>query len=81
MIAKGPPVSVLQPQAMVHFQTEVTEKEAKGAVRVLLWEDLKKKPPKQFKISSFGVSPHKWWMYRTFLDASYRLQLSTHKVM
>ena len=43
-IAKGPHVLTLQPEAVAQLQTKVTEKEATGAVQVVLWEDLKKKP-------------------------------------
>ena len=42
-ITKGPHVSVLQPYTMSHLHTEVAEKEKQNAVRVVLWEDLKKK--------------------------------------
>ena len=59
----------------------MSEKKAKGAVRVVLWGELKKKPPEQLKISSIGVTPHKWWMYRAILDSAYRLQLSTQEVV
>jgi hypothetical protein len=44
IIANGPHVSALQPDAMAQLQTEVAEKENKGAVRVVLWEDLKRTP-------------------------------------
>ena len=48
-ITKGPKVSAFQPQTMTQLQTDVAKKEAKGTVRLMLWEDLTKTPPKQLK--------------------------------
>ena len=42
VIEKDLHVLALQPEAMAQLQQEVAEKEKQGAVRVILWEDLKK---------------------------------------
>jgi hypothetical protein len=72
-IAKGPHRLTLQQETMAHLQMEVTEKEGKGAVWVVLQEDLKNKPPKQVKVSLIAMIPHKSRMYRAVSDLSYIL--------
>ena len=42
VIEVGPHISALDPEAMEQLQSEVTEKEALGQAKVVLWEDTKK---------------------------------------
>jgi hypothetical protein len=80
-IAKRPHVPALYPEATAHLQSEVTAKEAKGAVQVVLWEDLKKKLPSQLKIPPIAMIPHKLWTYRAILDLSYILRSSPEEII
>jgi hypothetical protein len=43
---QGLHVSVLEPNALTQLQKEVVGKEATGAVKVVLWENIKDNPPK-----------------------------------
>ena len=47
----GPHVSALDPEAMAQLQADVKEKEALGQAKVVLWNDIKKRPPKALKTS------------------------------
>jgi len=80
-VEKGPHVSALQPEAMAQLQQEVAEKEKQGAVRVVLWEDLKKDLPRELKVSPIAMIPHKSRLYRAILDLSYKLRLTPDEVM
>ena len=57
------------------------EKEAKGAVKVVLWEDIKDNPPAELKVSPIAMIPHKSRLYRAILDLSFKLRLSPDELM
>jgi hypothetical protein len=80
-IKKGPHVSALEPAARSQLQKEVMEKEAKGAVKVVLWEDIKDNPPAELKVSPIAMIPHKSRLYRAILDLSFKLRLSPDELM
>ena len=63
-------VSALDPKAMEQLQSEVKEKEALGQAKVVLWEGIKKNPPKALKISRIAMIPHKSRKFRAMLDLS-----------
>ena len=74
-IKRGPHVSAMDPEAMEILAEEVAQKALKGQCRVVLWEAIKKKPPKQLKVSPIAMIPHKSRRFRAILDLSFRLRL------
>ena len=74
-IDRGPHQSAMEPNALEHFQLEVTEKVTNGQARVILWDDIKMNPPPQLKISPVATIPHKSRAYRSILDLSFSLRL------
>ena len=66
---------------MAQLQQEVAEKEKQGAVRVVLWEDLKKNLPRELKVSPIAMIPYKSRLYRAILDLSYRLIFLPEEVL
>ena len=66
---------------MAQLQQEVAEKEKQGAMRVVLWEDLKKDLPRELKVSPIAMIPHKLRLYRAILDLSYKLRLTQEEVL
>ena len=80
-VAKGPYVLALQPDAIAQLQQEVAAKQKQGAVRVVLWADLKKDLLRELKVSPAAMIPHKSRLYIAILDLSYRLKLSPEEVL
>ena len=74
-IEVGLHVSALDPEVMKQLQLEVKGKEALGQAKVVLWEDIKKNPPKALKISHITMIPHKSRKFRAVLDLSYIIKL------
>ena len=74
-IKVGPHISVLDLEAMEKLQAEAAEKEALGQAKVVLWEDIKKNPPKALKISQIAMIPHKSRKFGAILDLSYTIKL------
>ena len=54
-----PHVSALVPKAMKQLQNEVTDKVKKSQAWVVLWKNVKKKPPEKLKILRIAMIPHK----------------------
>ena len=79
-IDRGPHKSALEPDAIKHFADEVTDKVAKGQVRVILWDDIKDNCPHQLKVSPVAAIPHKSQAYRSILDLSFALRTRTATV-
>ena len=69
-IKVGPHVLALDPEAMEQLQLEVAEKEALGYIKEVLWEDIKKDPPKILKISRIAMIPYKSREFRAILNLS-----------
>ena len=69
-------MSALLPEAMEQHQAEVEEKVAKGQVRVVPWEELKKALPDKLKLSPIAMVPHKSRVWRAILDLSFILKLA-----
>jgi len=74
-IERGPHVSAMDPEAMKILAEEVAQKELKGQCRVIKWEDIKKRPPTQLKVSPIAMIPHKSRKFRAILDLSFSLRL------
>jgi len=74
-IERGPHESALTPEAIEHFAAEVLAKVAVGQARVVNWDDIKKCPPKQLKISPIAAIPHKLKAFQSILDLSFSLRL------
>ena len=74
-IEVGPHVSALDPEAMEQLQSEVMEKEALGQAKVVMWEDIKKDPPKALKMPRIAMIPHKSRKFQAILDLSYTIKL------
>jgi hypothetical protein len=72
-IDRGPHVSALDPEAIEQLQQEVQDKVKKGQARLVLWDEIKKDPPKELKISPIAMIPHKSRKFRAILDLSFRL--------
>ena len=75
-IQRGPHVSAMEPEAMQQLHTEVQEKVQKGQVRVVTWDSIKGKPPRELKISPIAMIPHKSRKYRAILDLSFECRLA-----
>jgi hypothetical protein len=76
-IRRGPHVSAMEPPAMAQLAKEIAEKVENNQARVVLWDDIRKSPPPNLKISPVAMIPHKSRGYRAILDLSFRLRLST----
>ena len=64
----GPHASAFDPDAMVQLQAEVKEKEGLEQAKVVMWNDIEKKPPKALKISRIAIVPQKSRKSRAILD-------------
>ena len=80
-IQRGPHVSAMEPEAMQQLHEEVREKVQKGQVRVVTWDSIKDKPPRELKISPIAMIPHKSRKYRAILDLSFECRLSDTKTI
>ena len=49
-IDKGPQPSAMDPAAIKQTKEELDEKVKSGQARVVIWDNIKKKPPKKSKI-------------------------------
>jgi hypothetical protein len=76
-VARGPHQSALSPDALQHFATEAEQKVRMGQAKLVLWDDIKDNPPRQLKISPIAAIPHKSKAYRSILDLSFRLRLTS----
>ena len=74
-IARGPHQSALEPDALAHFEEEVTTKVNRGQARVVLWDDIRGNHPRQLKASPVAAIPHKLCAYLSILDLSFKLRL------
>ncbi len=74
-INRGPHKSALKPDTIKHFAAEEADKVAKGQVRVVLWDEIKDKHPRQLKIPPVAAIPHKSRTCRSILDLSFNLGL------
>ena len=76
-IARGPHRSALTPDAIAHFAEEVREKVRTNQARIIEWDTIKDNPPTELKISPIAAIPHKSKAYRSILDLSFKLRLTT----
>ena len=74
-VEKGPHASARDPAAMKQFAAEAREKEAKGQCKIVLWEDIRRNPPEQLKVSPLAAVPHKSRQWRAILDLSFGIRL------
>jgi hypothetical protein len=74
-VARGPHQSSRSPEALTHFSEESVAKVKVGQAKLVLWNDIKDKPPPQLKISPIAATPHKSKAFRLILDLSFRLRL------
>ena len=58
-VDQGPHVSALVPEIMQQLEHEVEEKVERGYAQVVLWDEIRDKPPLQLKISLFAMIPCK----------------------
>jgi hypothetical protein len=58
-IARGLHQSALDPEAIAHFEEEVTTKLTKGQAHVVLWDEIRSNRPRQLKVSPVAAIPHK----------------------
>jgi hypothetical protein len=64
-----------------HLRAEVSAKVVAKQARVVRWDDIRKNPPRQLKISPIAMIEHKSKPYRAILDLSFPVTLankSTH---
>ena len=80
-VERGPHKSALTEEAILHFETEVAQKVAAGQAKVLLWLDIRDNPPEQLKISPIAAVPHTSKPFRSILDLSFALKLSSGAVL
>ena len=71
----GPHVLALNPEAMAQLQSEAREKEAPRQAKVVLWDNMKKNPPKALKIPRITMIPNKSRKFRAILDLFYTIKL------
>ena len=76
-IARGPHKSARLEAALAHFREEIEEKVWAGQAEVILWDNIRHNPPPQVKISPIAVVPHKPKAFRSILDLSFTLCLTT----
>ena len=80
-IARGPHKSALSEAAILHFEQEVREKVTAGQATVILWSEIADNPPPQLKISPIAAVPHTSKPFRSILDLSFALKLTTGGVV
>jgi hypothetical protein len=78
-IAKGSHPSARVPEAAAQLRSETLEKVEQGYARLELWEELKKNPPRNLKVSPVAAIPHKSRTYRCILDLSHGVRLGKEK--
>ena len=62
---------------MQQLQREVQEKVKSGQARLVAWDDIKRSPPQQLKVSPIAMIPHKSRGFRAILDLAYSLRLAS----
>ena len=81
-VSQGP--HEMDEAAMVQFAEEAYEKEKKGLVKIVSWDELKKLPdelfPKELKVSPIFAVPHKSRNWRAILDLSFGLKMLGREV-
>ncbi len=80
-VERGPHSSALVPEAMKQHAEELEIKIQKGQAKVMLWDDLKKNPPPQLKMSPFAMIPHKSKPFRGILDLSFILKMRDYDLL
>jgi hypothetical protein len=70
-VKRGSHVSAMDPKAIEQLWLEVADKVKKGQAKLVLWDDIKQDPPKELKISSIAIIPHKSRKFRAILDLSF----------
>ena len=75
-IDRGPHVSALEPAAMAQLDDEIQEKVKNGQAKVIHWNDIRRDPPPQLKISPVAMVPHSSRPYRAILDLSFPVRLN-----
>jgi hypothetical protein len=74
-VERGPHISALAPDAIEAHLADAKEKVAHKQFWVVLWDEIKDKPPPHLKISPLTMVPHKSRAFRAILDLSFALQL------
>ncbi len=80
-IERGPHKSSLSPAAIAYFAEESAEKVRVGQAKLVLWDDIKEKPPPQLKVSPIMVQAHKSKAFRLILDLSFHLHLHSGGIL
>ena len=76
LIRYGPRSSTMKASALKTLLIEVQEKIKQGYTRKISFGELRKRMPKNLKISPVVMMPHKSRDYRTILDLSFKLKVN-----
>jgi hypothetical protein len=80
-VKQGPHQSALTPEAIAHFTEEAAEKVRTNQAHIVVWEDIKDKPPRELKISPIAAISHRLKAFCSILDLSFRLKLKNGGVL
>ena len=79
-IQNGAHSSANVPEAAEACKKEALERVKEGSCRLVNWDDIKDKFPKNLKISPLAAVPHKSRKYRMILDLSFQLLVNGKKL-
>ena len=68
VIVQGAHISALEEEAIEVLAKEVAAKVKQNQCRVVLWDNVRDKPPEQLEVSPTTMIPHKSRKFRTILD-------------
>jgi hypothetical protein len=74
-VKKGAHPSAKEPEAARELRRETIEKVEQGYARIERWDDLKKNPPRNLKVSPIAAIPHKSRLWRMILDLSHGVRI------
>ena len=80
-IKKGPSASMDNPEAARSCREEALQKVKEGHCRLVSWDSIKNKPPKNLKISQVAAIPHKSRKFRMILNLSSKLRVKGKKLL
>ena len=80
-IKKGPHKSAMKPDAMAQFAAEAEAKQIKWQRKIVLWDNIRHRPPKQLKVSPLAAVLHKSRKWRAILVLSFCIQLKAGEIM
>ena len=73
-IQRGPHPSATKPKAAAVCRTKALERARDGCCRIVKWNDIRKNPPTNLKISPIAAIPHKSRLYRMILDLYFTIK-------